>query len=55
MDMRLLNPEWTARTKIIRQLSPDVPIIALTAFAYDHDGTHSQNGLQRFPDQTFHI
>lgn len=37
MDIRMPNLDGLDATKIIRKLSPDVPIIALTAFAYEHD------------------
>jgi len=37
MDMRMPNLGGLDATKIIRELSPDVPIIALTAFAYEQD------------------
>ena len=37
MDMKMPNLDGLDATKIIRELSPSVPIIALTAFAYDHD------------------
>lgn len=37
MDMKMPNLGGLDATKIIRELSPTVPIIALTAFAYDHD------------------
>ncbi|WP_044267003.1 ATP-binding protein [Bacteroides timonensis] len=37
MDMKMPNLGGLDATKIIRELSPDVPIVALTAFAYDHD------------------
>ena len=37
MDMKMPNLDGLDATKIIRELSPGVPIIALTAFAYDHD------------------
>ena len=37
MDMKMPNLSGLDATKIIRELSPTVPIIALTAFAYDHD------------------
>ena len=37
MDMKMPNLGGLDATRIIRELSPDIPIIALTAFAYDHD------------------
>lgn len=37
MDMKMPNLGGLDATRIIRELSPDVPIVALTAFAYDHD------------------
>lgn len=37
MDMKMPNLGGLDATKVIRELSPDVPIVALTAFAYDHD------------------
>jgi len=37
MDMKMPNLGGLDATRIIRELSPDVPIIALTAFAYDND------------------
>lgn len=37
MDMKMPNLGGLDATKIIRELSPDVPIIALTAYAYEHD------------------
>ena len=37
MDMRMPNLGGLDATRIIRELSPKVPIIALTAFAYDRD------------------
>ena len=37
MDMKMPNLGGLDATRIIRELSPDVPIIALTAFAYEHD------------------
>lgn len=37
MDMKMPNLGGLDATKIIRELSPDTPIIALTAYAYEHD------------------
>ena len=37
MDMKMPNLGGLDATRIIRELSPTVPIVALTAFAYDHD------------------
>lgn len=37
MDMKMPNLGGLDATRIIRELSPDIPIIALTAFAYEHD------------------
>lgn len=37
MDMKMPNLGGLDATKIIRELSPDIPIIALTAYAYEHD------------------
>lgn len=37
MDMKMPNLGGLDATRIIRELSPTVPIIALTAFAYEHD------------------
>lgn len=37
MDMKMPNLDGVDATKIIRELSPETPIIALTAFAYEHD------------------
>ena len=37
MDMKMPNLNGLDATKIIRELSPGIPIIALTANAYDSD------------------
>lgn len=37
MDMKMPNLGGLDATRIIRELSPEVPIIALTAYAYEHD------------------
>ena len=37
MDMKMPNLGGLDATKIIRELSPKTPIIALTAYAYEHD------------------
>ena len=37
MDMKMPNLGGIDATRIIRELVPDVPIIALTAYAYEHD------------------
>lgn len=37
MDMKMPNLGGLDATRIIRELSSDTPIIALTAFAYEHD------------------
>lgn len=37
MDMKMPNLGGLDATRIIRELAPDVPIIALTAYAYEHD------------------
>ena len=37
MDMKMPNLSGQDATRIIRELSPDIPIIALTAYAYEHD------------------
>ncbi len=37
MDIKMPNLDGLEATKIIRQLSQDVPIIAQSAYAYDHD------------------
>ena len=37
MDMKMPNLGGIDATRIIRELAPDVPIIALTAYAYEHD------------------
>lgn len=37
MDIKMPNLDGLEATKIIRELSPDVPIIAQSAYAYDHD------------------
>lgn len=37
MDMKMPNLGGLDATRIIRELSPNIPIIALTAFAYEHD------------------
>lgn len=37
MDMKMPELDGMEATRIIRELSPDIPIIALTAFAYDND------------------
>ena len=37
MDMKMPNLGGLDASKIIRELSSDVPIIALTAYAYEHD------------------
>ena len=37
MDMKMPNLGGLDATRIIRELSPDIPIIALTAYAYEHD------------------
>ena len=37
MDMKMPNLGGIDATRIIRELDPDVPIIALTAYAYGHD------------------
>lgn len=37
MDMKMPNLGGIDATRIIRELTPDVPIIALTAYAYEHD------------------
>ena len=35
MDMKMPNLDGLDATKIIRELSPKIPIIALTAYAYE--------------------
>ena len=37
MDMKMPNLGGLDATRIIRELSPDVPVIALTAYAYEQD------------------
>lgn len=37
MDMKMPNLGGLDATRIIRELSPNIPIIALTAFAYEHE------------------
>lgn len=37
MDMKMPNLGGLDATRIIRELAPEVPIIALTAYAYEHD------------------
>ena len=37
MDMKMPNLDGIDATRIIRELAPDIPIIALTAYAYKHD------------------
>ena len=37
MDIKMPNLDGLEATKIIRELSPDVPIIAQSAYAYEHD------------------
>ena len=37
MDMKMPNLGGIDATRIIRELAPDTPIIALTAYAYEHD------------------
>lgn len=37
MDMKMPNLDGLDATRIIRELSKEVPIIALTAYAYEHD------------------
>ncbi len=37
MDMRMPNLDGLDATRIIRELDKEVPIIALTAYAFDHD------------------
>lgn len=37
MDMKMPNLNGLDATRIIRELSPNIPIIALTAFAFEHD------------------
>ena len=37
MDMKMPNLNGLDATKIIRELSPGIPVIALTAYAYEHD------------------
>lgn len=37
MDMKMPNLGGLDATRIIRELAPDVPVIALTAYAYEHD------------------
>lgn len=37
MDMKMPNLDGLDATKIIRELSPKIPIIALTAYAYECD------------------
>ena len=37
MDMKMPNLDGIDATRIIRELAPDIPIIALTAYAYQHD------------------
>lgn len=37
MDMKMPNLSGLDATKIIRELSPGIPVIALTAYAYEHD------------------
>ena len=37
MDMKMPNLDGIDATRIIRELAPDIPIIALTAYAYEHD------------------
>lgn len=37
MDMKMPNLGGIDATRIIRELVPDIPIIALTAYAYEHD------------------
>lgn len=55
MDMKMPNLDGLDATKIIRELSPGVPIIALTAFAYDHDRKAAlEAGCNDFLTQTFH-
>ena len=37
MDMKMPNLDGIDATRIIRELAPDIPIIALTAYAYELD------------------
>ena len=55
MDMKMPNLGGIDATRIIRELVPDVPIIALTAYAYEHDKASCPGSrLQRLPYQTLH-
>lgn len=37
MDIKMPIMDGLEATQLIRQLSPDIPIVALTAFAFDND------------------
>lgn len=43
MDIKMPNLDGLEATKIIRELSPDIPIIAQSAYAYEHDRNAAQD------------
>lgn len=53
MDMKMPNLGGIDATRIIRELVPDVPIIALTAYAYEHDVARPEV-VARLPYQPLH-
>ncbi len=54
MDMKMPNLGGLDATRIIRELSPDIPIIALTAYAYEHDRQAALNaGCNEFLTKPF--
>ena len=37
MDIKMPNLDGLDATRIIREISPDIPIIALTSYAYENE------------------
>ena len=48
MDMKMPNLDGLDATKIIRELSPKIPIIALTAYATSVTGKQPEGGCNEF-------
>ena len=54
IDMKMPNLDGIDATRIIRELAPDIPIIALTSYAYEHDKQAAWKQVERLPYQTLH-